>query len=195
MIGNVYDRLTVLRVEGRKAFCRCACGTEKWIDRFSVANGGTRSCGCLQRERSVEANVTHGGTYTEEYAIWRNLLSRCYNPKNPRYDRYGGRGIAVFGPWRDDFAAFFEYVGSRPSHRHSLERISNDAGYEPGNVRWATSKEQSRNRSTNRVIKYLGREATLAAWSEELGIPASTISARLYRGWSEQKALSTSLLR
>lgn len=195
MIGSQYGRLTVLAVSGNHARCRCRCGTEKAISLYQLTSGGTLSCGCLQRERSREANITHGGTYTAEYAIWRNLLSRCYNPKNKRYERYGGRGIRVFRAWKTDFSAFLDHVGRRPSPRHSLERIDNNGGYVPGNVRWATLKEQSRNRSSNRLLTYQGKTMTIVEWAEELGISANSISARLYKGWTEARALGTPLLR
>jgi hypothetical protein len=89
---------------------------------------------------------THGMSSTPEYFAWAAMLSRCHNPANPRYDDYGGRGITVCDRWRADFAAFLADVGRRPSPAHSLDRIDNDRGYEPGNCRWATAYVQARNR-------------------------------------------------
>lgn len=87
---------------------------------------------------------------TPEYRVWSGMNTRCYNKKNRAYPSYGGRGIRVYELWRSGrknaFDAFLEYVGPRPSPRHSLDRIHNDRDYRPGNVRWATQKEQSRNR-------------------------------------------------
>ena len=77
------------------------------------------------------------------------MKARCADPNHPRY---GGRGIKVHPAWVDNFDAFFEYVGPRPSPGHSLDRFpDNDGDYGPGNVRWATRKEQAANRSTTRV--------------------------------------------
>jgi hypothetical protein len=76
-----------------------------------------------------------------------SMISRCTNPNTPHYYRYGGRGIRVHKGWRNNFLAFFDHVGPRPSTAHSLDRYpNNDGHYKPGNVRWATAKEQAANR-------------------------------------------------
>jgi hypothetical protein len=76
---------------------------------------------------------------------WQNAIQRCENPRFPRYQDYGGRGIAFHPAWRHDFRAFLRDVGPRPSAQHSLDRVDVNGHYEPGNVRWATTAEQNRN--------------------------------------------------
>lgn len=93
-----------------------------------------------------KTNFKHGGVGTPEYAAWRSLKNRCLNPEAQDYESYGGRGIGVYPGWVEDFAVFFRDVGPRPSPQHSIDRIRNDLGYFPGNVRWATKSEQSANR-------------------------------------------------
>jgi len=84
--------------------------------------------------------IKHGMRKEPEYRVWVGMKDRCYNPRNPQWMRWGGRGIKVCDEWRDDFMAFFRYVGKRPSAKHSIDRWpNNDGNYEPGNVRWATS--------------------------------------------------------
>lgn len=77
------------------------------------------------------------------FTTWVNMRQRCNNPNHPYYYNYGGRGITVDPRW-DDFLAFLEDIGERPDGL-TLDRIDNDAGYSPGNCRWATPKEQRAN--------------------------------------------------
>jgi hypothetical protein len=72
------------------------------------------------------------------------MMARCYNPRDPAYRNYGGRGISVCERWHS-FVNFFADMSERPSGK-SLDRINNDGNYEPSNCGWATRTEQSRNR-------------------------------------------------
>jgi hypothetical protein len=85
-------------------------------------------------------------------------------------------------------------MGERPSPQHKLDRIDNDGGYEPGNCRWVTHRENLRNMSTNVVIEFDGRRMTLVEWSEVIGIPYKTLWQRI-RGmkWSAERAFTTPL--
>lgn len=81
------------------------------------------------------------------YTSWRCMVQRVTNPRHPYYARYGGRGLTIHEPWRADYRTFLRDVGPRPSRDMTLDRIDNDRGYVPGNVRWASAREQRANQS------------------------------------------------
>lgn len=117
------------------------------------------------------------------------MLRRCEDPSRPGYPNYGGRGIRVCDRWHD-FTAFSADVGERPSPRHSLDRIDNARGYEPGNVRWATRHEQSRNTRRNIRLTHNGETMVLADWAKRLGVPWARLYARIKAGWPAEAALT-----
>jgi hypothetical protein len=139
------------RLPGRKARCRCDCGTEVIVHCTNLGRDNTTSCGCFHRERSSAARFVHGHAVkhsrTREYRIWTNMKTRCSNPNADNYSYYGGRGIRVCSRWAESFAAFLEDMGACPSPDHTIDRINADGDYEPGNCRWATMKLQSNNRA------------------------------------------------
>lgn len=128
-----------------------------------------------------------------EYRIWCGIKYRCNNKQGKSYGNYGGRGIKVCPQWNNDFNEFYRYVGNRPSEKHSLDRIDNDRGYEPGNVRWATRQVQNRNSRVLRILEYQGERKCLAEWSELFGISYGTLHYRIRSGWPISKAFLTPL--
>lgn len=146
-LGDVFDRLTVIEFAGRDAkrnakwLCRCACDKTVAVYQFNLTNGKTGSCGCRKRD----AVTKHGKHLSRTYVSWQHMKTRCSDPKHPSFHRYGGRGISVCERWLS-FENFLADMGERPAGR-TLDRVDNDRGYEPGNCRWATPKEQVNNRS------------------------------------------------
>ncbi len=123
----------------------------------------------------------HHGLYkTPEHQAWSAMKHRCYNSNNSSYHRYGGRGIRVYEPWINDFKAFYDYIGPRPSDEYSIDRIDNDGHYEPGNVRWATREEQNHNKSTNIAIELAdGNVVTAKEAAVITGLNRHTVYQRL----------------
>ena len=101
----------------------------------------------MQRKKCAWPRVTKTGkTRHPLYNTWENMIQRCYNPNHPQYYYWGGRGITVCVEWRHSFENFYAHIGDKPTADHSLDRINNNEGYKPGNVRWATKKQQIENR-------------------------------------------------
>jgi len=186
LIGERFGLLLVVREvsrerRGRMLHCACDCGNSRIIPA-SRLRIGAKSCGCLRK--------THGEAHsTPEYISWQGMIQRCHNPNSSSYSLYGERGISVCDEWRSSFKSFLDHVGRKPSRQHSLDRIDNSHGYEPGNVRWATPSQQQRNKRNNRILTVGGSSRTIAEWSERSGIKFCTIFRRLKLGWSEARAV------
>lgn len=132
---------------------------------------------------------THGhsfvnGRATPEYDAWSSMKRRCLNPGAANYARYGGRGIMVCDRWASSFENFLADMGLRPSASHSLDRINNDGNYEPANCRWATNREQFRNKSTNHYVTYAGRRVVVSDLPRLVGLSLATVKRRLKNGVS-----------
>lgn len=168
--------------------CLCECGSEVWVGSGRLRDGTSRSCGCLRAEMSSERNRSHGYFGTRMYQIWADMWRRCHGARKDS-PRYGGRGIAVDPSWKD-FSKFLADMGEPPGPEFSLDRKDNNAGYSPANCKWSTMKEQGRNRENNRLLTKGGKTQALAAWAEDTGLGRMTITSRIGRGWSEEKALS-----
>lgn len=94
----------------------------------------------------MTSNPTHGMSNTPEHDAWKGAKQRCFNPNRKGFSEYGGRGITMCAEWAASFVAFYEHIGPRPGPDYSLDRIDVNGHYEPGNVRWATAREQMLNR-------------------------------------------------
>ena len=168
--------------------CRCACGTIRLIPSGNLRKGKTLGCGCRRSERVSAGKTKHGhsaGGKTPIYHIWSTIKQRC--GKWPAY-----KDVQFHKIWNDSFEQFLKDVGEPPTPKHSLDRIDGKSNYEPGNVRWATSKEQGRNKSNTIKLTYRGVEKPLQEWAEILEIPAVTLHARIKRyGMSIEQAFNT----
>ena len=195
MTGQQFGRLTVIdqapniligRTSAVAWRCLCACGNEVVKSARDLSGGNTKSCGCWRRD-FTRANQTHGRSRDPVYHIWKAMRRRCADAGAPRY---GGRGIEVCDRWQHSFANFIADMGERPPGG-TVERIDNDGPYSPENCRWASRKEQGRNKANNYLITHDGRTHTISEWAEASGIPAYRIWERIkVLGWTAEEALT-----
>lgn len=158
--GQIFGRLTVVsRAESRRGRaywrCVCECGAERVVDMTNLRTGVAQSCGCLRRERTIEAKTRHGESgntaapRSREYKAWAEMLKRVRATRGKNFRNYTARGIGVCVRWEGSFETFLADMGRCPAG-YSLDRIENDLGYQPGNCRWADWSTQSINRRVAR---------------------------------------------
>jgi hypothetical protein len=136
----------------------------------------------------IKHGASRHGAQTREYGIWLGMRQRCNNSSNKLYRYYGGKGVKLCARW-NTFADFLADMGPCPSALHSIDRIDSNGNYEPSNCRWATKKEQVRNKSDNRRLTLNGVTRCVAEWAEVLGISVNTIRKRVYLGYTDEQAL------
>ena len=136
-------------------------------------------------------NAKHGMRGTPTYNSWISAKTRCLSRLGKTDPLYGGRGITVCKRWAESFSLFLEDMGERPPGC-SLDRINNDGNYEPGNCRWATDCQQSRNKRTNKFITAFGETKTLIEWAADprCVVGKGTLVFRASRGWNGTDAIT-----
>lgn len=176
--------------------CRCECGDIAQVQAAQLKGGGTKSCGCLQRETVTARNTTHGmggKNRPPEFTVWLLMRDRCFNPNNKKYADYGGRGITMDPRWADDFAAFYADMGPRPAG-YEIDRINNDSNYEPGNCRWTTRVVNLNNCRSNAYVEWRGEVQTVAQWARRFGISDRTLWMRIFKlKWDVERAMTAPL--
>lgn len=178
--------------------CACDCGKETIVGYSSLLSGGTRSCGCLEKENlafiqknsanRVSASKDFPGSLNKHplYGTWSSMLTRCYNQNSISYRNYGGRGIKVCDRWLPDnmgFQHFVDDVGERPSSNHTIDRIDVNGDYSPDNCRWATVDQQSNNRRDSVIVYYNGNRVPLTHVCTALGLNYSRVSHQIQKGF------------
>lgn len=192
--GSRFGMLTVrAQAADGRWICNCDCGGEVTADRRSLVSGRVKRCSCLADAVAAMARAGHKGLGSvslwrmqPERQSWCNMIDRCTNKSHRNWKHYGGRGIQVCAKWRQDFDVFLSDVGPMPRKGYTLERIDVDGDYEPGNVRWATREEQSRNKRTTVWVRITAGDAAgqvlpLAVAAERLGLTPYKARAQMVR--------------
>lgn len=185
--GQKFGKWTVVSYAGRNDNsttwnCICECGTKSQVNGQNLRTGKTHSCGC--------AVTTHGASHTAEYRCWSSMIARCYNKNVRNYKDYGGRGISICDRWRHSFENFIADVGLKPTPGHSIDRIDVNGNYEPGNVRWATQKEQCLNQRRGARLMHNGKHVSAYDIAEQYGLSAVTLYRKVKSGMTVEQAIS-----
>ncbi len=183
-------------------WCQCDCGKIRVVYAGNLRSGKCRSCGCKMTEHGGGRQIKYGkkAINIPEYNVWRGMKGRC----NGTYAKnYSGRGIVVCEGWQESFEAFYGQLGSRPSPKHTIDRIDNDGNYScgiceqcvkngwPMNCKWSTNREQLLNTRSNHMIEINGETKPLTVWAAIFGISNDLVNSRINTlGWSPERALT-----
>lgn len=193
--GDRYGRLTISheiekRFNKRYFICVCDCGNKKDYRLISLLSGKTKSCGCLRDEQNRTVAITHSQWNTRLYSIWHSMKQRCLNSNCKKFEYYGGRGISIYKEWIDSFERFYNWAISNGYEDNlTIDRKDFNGNYEPNNCRWATIKQQARNRSDNVMIEFNGERKCRMDWALQIGISNTALVKRL-KNWTLEEALT-----
>lgn len=187
-VGLRYGHVVVVSPERRYAgtgwnapyaLCRCVnCGHEDWIHLGSLRRGLSKGCIDCTRPRQIPKWLDRRLTAAK---------GRCTNPNDPNWPNYGGRGIefrfegvTAAGLW------IMENLGLA-DRSMEIDRIDVNGHYEPGNLRWATRKQQNWNKRTNvrEQWTYVPEE-----WPYEF----NTVQRKLTEGWTRDQIIEQAKL-
>lgn len=193
-VGNKYGKLTVLKVDetkqgGRQGYyyiCRCDCGNIVSV-RGNILGKNTKSCGCLKKEQDKKnlGRYTTGQSHSKLACIWYHMRSRCNNPNDTNYHRYGARGIMVCKEWEEDFLVFKAWADSTGYQDGlTIDRIDPNGNYCPENCRWLTLSAQQNNKRTTLIVFHNGKYKSLkeAYLEENPAVSYQTARVRYNKG-------------
>jgi hypothetical protein len=200
---KVISSWTVKRKDGKgtrsRCMAECGCGNISEYDKSNVDRGNTKRCRKCANESRGKKHSKHGCSISNKsankegysnYTIWQAMKRRCYLETAKSYSDYGGRGIKVCDSWLNSFDNFISDMGYRPTSKHEIDRIDTNGDYSPDNCRWATKKENARNKRNTVRLAIDGVTKPLVEWAEVSGESCGNIKNRIRNlGWSNKEAV------
>ena len=137
---------------------KCSCGNVKEVCIYNVKSGKTKFCGCENIRQITELgkvkgekrwNRTHGMFGTRFYGIYYGARNRCLNSTDCNYRFYGAKGIEFKWDKFEDFMtdmydSYNKHIEEYGIKQTTLDRLDRKKHYCKENCRWATYKEQAR---------------------------------------------------
>jgi len=155
-VGNfIFVRDVITKGKRRKAVFTCPQCKIEFTTRISAVKRVKKTCKkCSKKNISSflsdnKPSYKHGYSKSVLERVYFSMKSRCYNKTNKDYVHYGDRGIKVSDEFLNNKLVFYKYMESLDNYNEdgrSIDRINNDGDYERGNLRWATKKQQIKNR-------------------------------------------------
>lgn len=165
-----YPKSTIILVK-----CKCICGNEIIVRKPHFINNHTKSCGCLNKEKTSQLNKTHNLSKSSTYKSWTAMIQRCTNKNFTNFENYGGRGIKVCDRWLK-FDNFLLDMGIKSNKDYQIDRIDNNGNYEINNCKWSSRIENCNNKNNNVKYNYKGKLLSVSEISRISGITRSRIS-------------------
>jgi hypothetical protein len=211
LAGQRFGKLVVVELShqsnGAWWRCRCDCGGESVVRGAVLRYGSTKSCGCGSKAqaRSNCAKHRNRNHWIPEQLrrklkdAYKNMLSRCYDPGNDRYENYGGRGVRVCDEWLDPGSGrlrFYRWCIENGAERDlQIDRIDVNGSYCPDNCRFVDAITQMNNTTRNRWLTYRGETKTLAEWARSTGMAYGVLKHRVDRGWDVERIMNQPVRR
>lgn len=109
--------------------------------------------------------------------IYDNMINRCYDKNEKSYRFYGGKGIKVCDEWFQIPKSFEEWALKNGYKENlTIDRIHSNKSYCPENCRWISLQDNSKWKSTTRIIEINNIKDSGRGWSKRLGLGTNHIN-------------------